>query len=99
MYTEKVLVYHVKPQSVVTDTGRLFFAQPHVNIKVTMNELCADLFIIIDVYRKSKYIPTVTNFVSILANCFIFAKDNSSTAFRTKFLRLILANCFYFCKR
>ena len=74
MYTEKVLVYHVKPQSVVTDTGRLFFAQSRVNIKVTMNELCVGLFIIIDVYRKSKYIPIVTNFVSILANCFYFCK-------------------------
>ena len=28
--------------------------------------------IFIDVYRKSEYIPTVTNFASILANCFYF---------------------------
>ena len=27
---------------------------------------------IIDVYHKSKYIPTITNFTSILANCFYF---------------------------
>ena len=45
-------------------------------IKVTMNKLCARLFIIIfiDVYRKSEYIPTVTNFASILANGFYFLR-------------------------
>ena len=39
-----------------------------------MNKLCGRLFIIIfiDVYRKSEYIPTVTNFASILANGFYF---------------------------
>ena len=44
--------------------------------KVTMNKLCARLFIIIfiDLYRKSEYIPTVTNFASILANCFYFLR-------------------------
>ena len=43
-------------------------------VKVMMNKWCVHLFIIIfiDVYRQSKYIPTVTNFVSILANCFYF---------------------------
>ena len=43
-------------------------------IKVTKNNLCTHLFIIIfiDVYHKSEYIPTVTNFVSILANTFYF---------------------------
>ena len=30
--------------------------------------------IFIDVYRKSEYIPTVTNFASILANCFYFLR-------------------------
>ena len=41
-----------------------------------MNKLCACLFIIIfiDVYRKSEYLPTVTNFGSILANCFYFLR-------------------------
>ena len=45
-------------------------------LKVTMNKLCARLFIIIfiDVYRKSEYIPTVTNFASILANGFYFLR-------------------------
>ena len=45
-------------------------------LKVTMNKLCAHLLIIIfiDVYRKSEYTPTVTNFVSILANCFYFLR-------------------------
>ena len=44
--------------------------------KVMMNKLCAHLFIIIfiDVYRKSEYIPTVTHFVSISANCFYFLR-------------------------
>ena len=44
--------------------------------KVTMNKLCARLFIIIfiDVYCKSEYIPTVTNFASILANGFYFLR-------------------------
>ena len=53
------------------------------------DEQAVRLFIIIfiDVYHKSEYIPTVTNFASILANCFFSAEDNSSTAFRTKFLR------------
>ena len=43
-------------------------------IKVTMNKLCARLFIIIFMMytRKSEYIPTVTNFASILANYFYF---------------------------
>ena len=46
------------------------------SIKGTMNKLCPRLFIIIftDVYRKSKYIPTVTNFASILANSFYFLR-------------------------
>ena len=41
-----------------------------------MNKLCARLFIIIfiDVYRESEYIPTVTNFASILANGFYFLR-------------------------
>ena len=45
-------------------------------VKVMMNKWCVHLFIIIfiDVYRQSKYIPTVTNFVSILANCFYFLR-------------------------
>ena len=60
------------------------------DFKVTMNKLWGRLFIIIfiDVYRQSKYIPTVTNFASILANCFYFLrKVNTSTSFHTKFLR------------
>ena len=37
-------------------------------------------------YTASKYIPTVTNFASIVVNCFLFsAEDNSSMAFRSKF--------------
>ena len=46
------------------------------HFKVTMNKLCACLFIIIfiDVYRKSKYIFTVTNLASILVNCFYFLR-------------------------
>ena len=46
------------------------------DFKVTMNKLWGRLFIIIfiDVYRQSKYIPTVTNFASILANCFYFLR-------------------------
>ena len=45
-------------------------------LKVTMNKLCARLFIIIfiDVYSESEYIPTVTNFASILANDFYFLR-------------------------
>ena len=45
-------------------------------IKVTMNKLCGHLFIIIfiNLYRKSEYIPTVTNFASILANGFYFLR-------------------------
>ena len=45
-------------------------------VKVTMNKLCAGLFIIIFMTytRKSEYIPTVTNFASILANCFYFLR-------------------------
>ena len=41
-----------------------------------MNKLCARLLIIIfiDVYRKSEYILTVTNFASILANGFYFLR-------------------------
>ena len=41
-----------------------------------MNKLCVRLFIIIfiDVYRESEYIPTVTNFASILANGFYFLR-------------------------
>ena len=48
----------------------------HSMVKVTMNKLCARLFIIIfiDVFHKSEYIPTVTNFASILANCFYFLR-------------------------
>ena len=43
-------------------------------IKVTMNKLCARLFIIIFMryIHKYEYIPTITNFVSTLANCFYF---------------------------
>ena len=43
-------------------------------LKVTMNKLCARLFIIIFMTytRKSECIPTVTNFASILANYFYF---------------------------
>ena len=37
-----------------------------------------------DLYRNSEYIPTVTTFMSILANCFYF---NTSMALRTKFVR------------
>ena len=45
-------------------------------VKFTMNKLCACLFIIIFMIytRKSEYIPTVTNFVSILANCLYFLR-------------------------
>ena len=52
-----------------------------------MNKLCARLFIIIfiDVYRESEYIPIVTNNFSELL--LFSAENNSSTAFRTKFLR------------
>ena len=56
-----------------------------------MNKLCARLFIIIfiDVYRKSEYIPTVTVLCVDFSERPLFsAEDNSSTAFRTKFLRL-----------
>ena len=44
------------------------------NLKVTMNMLCARLFIIIFMIytHKSEYIPTVTNFESILGNCLFF---------------------------
>ena len=47
-----------------------------VMLKVTMNKLCARLFIIIFMMftRKSEYIPTVTNFASILANYFYFLR-------------------------
>ena len=46
-------------------------------IKVTMSELCARLFIIIFMMNtpKSEYIPTVTNFASILANCLYFLQE------------------------
>ena len=45
-------------------------------VKVTMNKLCACLFIIIFMTytRKSECIPTVTNFASILANYFYFLR-------------------------
>ena len=45
-------------------------------VKVTMNMLCARFFIIIFMMRtrKSEYIPTVTNFASILANYFYFLR-------------------------
>ena len=47
-------------------------------VSLGYNELavCAHLFIIIfiDVYRKSEYITTVTNFASILANYFYFLR-------------------------
>ena len=41
-----------------------------------MNKLWVRLFIIIliDVDHKSEYIPTVTNFASILPNCFYFLR-------------------------
>ena len=46
------------------------------SLKVTMNKLCTRLFIIMFmIYTcKSEYIPTVTNFVSILANCLYFLR-------------------------
>ena len=45
-----------------------------LQFKVTMKKLCARLFIIIFMMCtcKSEYIPTVTNFASILANYFYF---------------------------
>ena len=45
-------------------------------LKVTMNKLCARLFIIIFMMRtrKYEYITTVTNFASILANYFYFLR-------------------------
>ena len=54
----------------------IFIVKVDSYLKVTMNKLCARLFIIIfiDVYRKSEYIPTVTNFASILANGFYFLR-------------------------
>ena len=41
-----------------------------------MNKLCVHLFIIIfiDVNCESEYIPTFTNFASILVNCFYFLR-------------------------
>jgi len=46
------------------------------SLKVTMNKLCTRLFIIMFmIYTcKSEYIPTVTNFASILANCLYFLR-------------------------
>ena len=43
-------------------------------LRLRRTKLCARLFIIIfiDVYHKFEYIPTVTNFASILANGFHF---------------------------
>ena len=58
-----------------------------------MNKLCARvrlfLIIFIDVYRESEYIPTVTNFASILANGFCFLRKITALrpSIRTKFLR------------
>ena len=49
-----------------------------------MNKLCARLFIIIS--RKSEYIPTVTNFASILVNGFYFLRK--ITALRPSILNL-----------
>ena len=47
-----------------------------IELKITMNKLCARLFIIIFMTytRKSECIPTVTNFASILANYFYFLR-------------------------
>ena len=52
------------------------YLRPQQVLKVTMNKLCARLFIIIFMTytRKSECIPTVTNFASILANYFYFLR-------------------------
>ena len=55
-------------------------------LMVRMNKLCELIHNYIhEVYRKSEYIPIVTNFVSILA--LFSVEDNSSTTFCSKFLR------------
>ena len=72
----KVISLLIKPESAL---GFVFGARTQTErkkrcIMVTMNKLCVRLFIIIFMMYncKSEYIPAVTNFVSILANCFIF---------------------------
>ena len=59
---------------IVSDLHNCFIQR--TNVKVTMNKLCARLFIIIFMTytRKSECIPTVTNFASILANYFYFLR-------------------------